>query len=101
MAWISPLRSFGIALLVLAFVWVLTTAMAYLAIRNRQFDTHKEWMLRSYVVTYGFSIFRLLDELQFFQSLGNERFATIAWVCWTIPLMMTEVGLQWKRTMAR
>jgi len=98
MASISPLPSFGIALTVLAFVWIVTSGMAFIAIKKRRIEAHKEWMVRSYVITYGFVTFRLVDELGFFSSMGNERFATIAWMCWTIPLMFAEVALQWKRT---
>jgi hypothetical protein len=98
MASISPLPTFGVALTVLAVAWLVTSGMALLAIKNRRIDVHKEWMIRSYIVTYGFVTFRFMDELGFFASLGKERFATIAWACWTIPLLFAEVAMQWKRT---
>jgi Predicted membrane protein (DUF2306) len=69
-----------------------------LAIKNRRIDVHKEWMIRSYIVTYGFVSFRLIDEMGLFVKLGNERLATTAWICWTIPLLFAEVAMQWKRT---
>jgi hypothetical protein len=101
MAYVSPLRTFGVALTVLAVAWLVTSGMAFLAIKNRRIDAHKEWMVRSYVVTYGFVTFRLMDEMGLFMNLGNERFATIAWLCWTIPLLFAEVALQWKRAVGR
>jgi hypothetical protein len=55
-------------------------------------------MIRSYVVTFGFVSFRLIDEFNLFAGLGTERLATTAWLCWTIPLLLAEVALQWKRT---
>jgi hypothetical protein len=72
--------------------------MALIAIKARRFEIHKEWMIRSYVVTFGFVSFRLIDELNIFAGLGTERYATTAWLCWTIPLLFAEVALQWKRT---
>ena len=88
----------GVALFTLGAVWLTTSAMAYLAIRNRQVDVHKEWMIRSYVLTFAFVTFRLLNEFQFIADLGIEdRFAMVAWVSWVIPLFVTEVVLQWKR----
>jgi hypothetical protein len=88
----------GVALFTLGAVWLTTSAMAYLAIRNRQVDVHKEWMIRSYVLTFAFVTFRLLNEFQFIADLGIEdRFTMVAWVSWVIPLFVTEVVLQWKR----
>ena len=98
MAAVSPLATFGIALTVLAIAWLVTSSMALIAIKYRRIETHKEWMIRSYVVTFGFVVFRLIDEMNVFASLGNERYATTAWVCWTIPLLLVEVALQWKKT---
>jgi Predicted membrane protein (DUF2306) len=98
MASISPIPTFGVALTVLAFAWLLTSGMAVLAIKNRRIDVHKEWMIRSYIVTYGFVSFRFIDEMGLFAKLGNERLATTAWICWTIPLLFAEVAMQWKRT---
>jgi hypothetical protein len=98
MAAVSTLPTFAIALSALTTAWLVTTGMAFLAIKKRRIDIHKEWMIRSYVVTYGFVSFRLVDELAIFAPLGLERLATTAWLCWTIPLLFAEVALQWKRT---
>ena len=43
----------------LAGAWVITTSMAYLSIRRRAIEQHREWMIRSYVVTFAFVTFRL------------------------------------------
>ena len=72
--------------------------MAYLAIRNGQIEIHKEWVIRSYVVTYGFVNFRWIVGLPVLAGLGVERLATAGWLCWTIPLVFTELVLQWRRT---
>src|SRR5262245_47608238 len=52
--------AFGVSLFILAAAWLTTAAMAYYAIRNRRIDVHKEWMLRAYVITFAFVIFRIL-----------------------------------------
>jgi Predicted membrane protein (DUF2306) len=49
-------EAFGLGGLALA--WMLTTGMALIAIRRSLVDQHKEWMIRSYVVTFGFVTFR-------------------------------------------
>ena len=47
----------------LACAWVVTTSMALYAIRKRALEQHREWMIRSYVVTFAFVTFRLLEKL--------------------------------------
>lgn len=98
LASVSDLPTFAISLSGLGVAWLATSTMAYLAIRNGQIEIHKEWVIRSYVVTYGFVNFRWLVELPALAGLELERLATAGWLCWTIPLLFTEVVLQWRRT---
>jgi Predicted membrane protein (DUF2306) len=79
----------------LALAWIATTGLAYAAIRTREIGLHREWMIRSYVVTFGFVFFRLwLDPLM---SLGiatrPEIVSAVSWMCWALPLLVTEVVL--------
>ena len=95
-------KAFGVALLYLALPWVVTTGMAYLAVMRRQFAAHREWMVRSYMVTLAFVAFRLMDELNVHPSLrGDTQAATLAWIAWTMPLLFAEVALQWRRSVGR
>ena len=52
----------GASLMTLAIFWLVSTGMTYLAIRNRRIQTHKEWMIRSYVLTFFFVNARLWPE---------------------------------------
>src|SRR4030095_1288879 len=45
---------FGLSLFILAMVWCITIGMALTAIRNKRLDTHREWMIRSYIITFAF-----------------------------------------------
>jgi hypothetical protein len=44
----------------LAAVWLAVAAMAYRAVRNRRFDEHRQWMIRSYVLTWTFVFCRMV-----------------------------------------
>jgi len=79
----------------LALTWIATGTMAYISIRNLNITQHREWMIRSYVVTLGFTVFRLLDEL-LTPIITNlpERFGLMSWACWTIPLVIAEICIQ-------
>ena len=97
---VSPLRGFGIALEFLAGAWALTSLMAYIAVRRRQIAAHREWMTRSYVLTFGFVLFRLGSRNHVFHSLGHEvQDVMLVWVCWAIPLLITDVVQRWRQTM--
>jgi hypothetical protein len=91
--------SWALGLLFLAFGWIVTTGMAFRFILLRRINLHKEWMIRSYVVTFAFVIFRWLNSTPYFVEMGNfiERGPTMIWVSWVIPLLVTEVILQWNK----
>ncbi len=91
--------AFGFGLLMLALAWVTTTGMAYYAIIKGHVQTHKEWMIRAYVVTFGFVTFRILSDYGPTSRIepAGDRIVTISWVCWAIPLLFTEVILQLRR----
>jgi uncharacterized membrane protein len=80
----------------LAFVWLTSTMMAYISIRNGKITQHREWMVRSYVITCGFTTFRFFAQLLGLLHISTfpERFAVMSWACWAIPLFITEVILQ-------
>jgi len=80
----------------LAVAWVVTTLMAFVAIRRGNLFQHKQWMVRSYVVTFAFVTFRLLDDAMRAGHIlaDEERGKLLAWACWAVPLLVTEVVLQ-------
>ena len=80
----------------------LTTAMAFVAIKRQLYDQHKEWMIRSYVVTTGFVTFRIMFPLLQGSGIGSatEQLAVAAWGCWAIPLLFTEAILQGRKILA-
>jgi uncharacterized membrane protein len=91
--------SWTLGLIGLAIAWLTTSGMAYYAIRLRQIQIHKEWMIRSYVVTFAFVTFRILYDVPPFSRIGpeTERDITYIWASWALPLLATEVILQLRR----
>lgn len=49
----------ALAFLVLDVIWFATTFLGLKRIRQRNIQSHQEWMLRSYAVTLGFVTFRI------------------------------------------
>ena len=90
---------FGAGLAGLATAWLVTTGLAFAAIRRHLYDQHKEWTIRSYVVTTAFVSFRIL--FLGLQTTGvgtlHEQLATASWFCWAVPLLVTEAILQGRK----
>lgn len=93
---------FGAGLAGLATAWLVTTGLAFAAIKRQLYDQHKEWMIRSYVVTTAFVSFRAVFPL--LQSSGiadaGAAAAISAWGCWAVPLLITEAVLQGRKILA-
>jgi hypothetical protein len=83
----------------LALAWLVTTGMAYYTIRKRLVSLHKEWMIRSYIVTFAFVTFRFLQDYSPLSRVRPEgdRDTTIAWACWVVPLAIAEMVFHLKR----
>jgi hypothetical protein len=89
---------FGSGLVGLATAWLTTTGLAFLAIKRHLYEQHKEWMIRSYVVTFAFVTFRAFDALLAVQGLPLlDRIGISAWFCWSVPLLVNEAVMQGRK----
>ena len=89
-------RSLYMATGTLALVWLAAAAMAWRAARNKRFDSHREWMIRSYVLTWTFVGCRLATMVDFYPWLGAESTTAAIWINWIGPLVVCEIALRWK-----
>jgi uncharacterized membrane protein YozB (DUF420 family) len=87
-------------LFMLCVAWVLTTSMALWSIRQRRIQQHRDWMLRSYIVTFAFVTYRICS--QWLHGWLNMPYAEVAddidellsWACWAVPLLVAEPLIQ-------
>ena len=93
---------FGLGLAGLGTAWVVTTGLAYVAIRRRILLQHQEWMIRSYVVTLGFVFFRIIVGVTSTLEVGTlfDRLTAASWLCWALPLLLTEAVIQGRKVFA-
>lgn len=97
----SGYPSYVTGLIGLDVAWILTTSMALYAIHLRNIEQHRDWMLRSYTVTFAFVTFRLAA-LWVHRWLGLSDNDTVAdgidtaaaWGCWALPLLLAEPLIQ-------
>jgi len=89
---------FGSGLFFLAVAWISTTSLAYVAIRKGLLDQHREWTIRSYVVTFAFVTFRIGQVAMVGSGLPLLTVLGImAWACWAVPLLVTEILIQGRK----
>ena len=94
---------FGAGLMGLAVAWIVTTGLAFAAVLRGQLHQHQEWMIRSYVVTFGFVFFRIFIGIAQATGIGTlqEQLTAASWFCWAAPLLATEAILQGRKIFAR
>jgi hypothetical protein len=94
--------AYAAGLFALSLAWLLTSSMAFFAIKRRDFIQHKEWMIRSYVVTFSFVTFRVVTDLLAAAGIGERlvNFTFMAWAAWALPLLVTEALLQGRKIRA-
>lgn len=93
---------FGAGLLGLSVAWVVTTSLAFCAIRRGLIEYHKEWMIRSYVTTFAFVTFRIGEVSLRAAGMGDplQNLALMSWACWAVPLLATEAIIQGRKIFA-
>ncbi len=61
--------------------------------RNRRIDSHRAWVVRSYVLVWAFVLCRLASRIPSLPEFGSG--AALIWLSWIVPLFICEVVLQW------
>ena len=92
--------AYSAGLISLDVAWLITTGMALYAIRLRRIQQHRDWMLRSYTVTFAFVTFRLVSIwLHRWIDVADDPVADnievmMAWASWAVPLLLAEPLIQ-------
>jgi hypothetical protein len=100
LSFMSPHAPHGVAVAtgVLAATWLAVTAMAWRAVRNRRYDAHREWMIRSYVLTWTFVFCRMVMRIPAIGEAGDEAITATIWATWIVPLIVCEIAINWSKT---
>lgn len=91
--------AYATGLAMLGIVWLGSSVMAWVAIKNSNLAMHREWIIKSYVLTLSFIGFRFVEDILTKMNISNfvERKVLMAWACWAIPFFVTEVIIQARR----
>ncbi len=100
-----------VGLLSLAVLWLWTGWNAYSSIRKGDVKSHREWMIRSFALTFAAATLRLwlgtliATQLPFlqtkyagdFDALFVEVYRVVMWLCWVPNIIIAEMIIQRRR----
>jgi lysylphosphatidylglycerol synthetase-like protein (DUF2156 family) len=80
-------------------VWISSSVIAYYTALTRKIKLHREWMVRSYLVTLAFIISGLSLKIPAIQRLGSfaEISPSLFWMGWSVPLYIYQIMLTIQR----
>jgi uncharacterized membrane protein len=82
--------------------WVVCTTAAVITARNRQIVRHRQWMIRSYAVTFTFVSSRVLNLWPLYWSHLGDSLAAVGLIVFTlVSLLVVELGLNWRERTTR
>lgn len=85
-----------------AAAWVVCTTAALITARNRQIPAHRQWMARSYAVTFTFVSSRVLNLWPRYWSHLGDTFAAVGVIAFTLAsLLIVDLGLNWHELTTR
>jgi uncharacterized membrane protein len=80
-----------------AAAWIVCTIAALITARNRQIVQHRQWMARSYAVTFTFVSSRVLNLWPRYWSHLGDTFAAVGVIAFTLAsLLIVDLGLNWR-----
>jgi uncharacterized membrane protein len=82
--------------------WIVCTIAAVIAARNRQVSVHRQWMARSYAVTFTFVSSRVLNLLPAYWSHLGDVLSAVGVIAFTLAsILLVDIGLNWHELTTR
>ena len=85
-----------------AAAWMVCTTAAFLTARNRHITVHRQWMARSYAVTFTFVSSRVLNLVPAYWSHLGDVLAAVGVIAFTLAsILLVDLGLNWHELTTR
>jgi len=82
--------------------WIICTTAAVVAARNRQIAVHRQWMARSYAVTFTFVSSRVLNLVPAYWSHLGDVLSAVGVIAFTlVSILLVDLGLNWHELTTR
>ena len=80
-----------------AAAWIVCTTAAFITARNRHIIQHRQWMMRSYAVTFTFVSSRVLNLWPRYWSHLGDTLSAVGVIAFTLAsLLIVDLGLNWR-----
>jgi hypothetical protein len=80
---------------------MITTAAAFLTALNRHFQQHREWMIRSYAVTFTFVGTRVLQPIPAWNHFTEASFAMTIIIITFMAILIPDIAFHWRQLTSR
>ena len=85
-----------------AAAWIVCTTAAVITARNRQITQHRQWMARSYAVTFTFVSSRVFNLVPAYWSHLGDVLSAVGVIAFTLAsLLIVDLGLNWHELTTR
>jgi uncharacterized membrane protein len=89
-------RSFSMAALVDASLWMVTTGIALFFILRGNVNLHRQWMTRSFAVAIVFLEVRVILGVTGWENLGERATEATVWACAAFSILAADIVLEWQ-----
>ena len=85
-----------------AAAWMVCTTAAFITARNRHIAQHRQWMARSYAVTFTFVSSRVLNLWPRYWSHLGDSLSAVGVIAFTLAsILIVDIGLNWHELTTR
>ena len=76
--------------------WGLTALIAYRTALTRSFNVHRQWMIRSYLITFTFVLVRFLNPIRAWRDMNNLSFSVVLILLMFLCYFCADIALNWR-----
>ncbi len=81
--------------------WIICTLAAFLTARNRHIIQHRQWMIRSYAVTFTFITLRVLNPWPRYFNLSDANAVLVIIVVTFLSVSLPDIAFNWRELTTR
>jgi uncharacterized membrane protein len=82
-------------------LWFLCTLAALLTARNRQLVQHRQWMIRSYAMTFTFILLRVLNFWPPYVNISAPDFTVVDIMVSSAAVILPDIAFTWRELTTR
>jgi hypothetical protein len=81
--------------------WGLTAIIAWRTAVTRNFNVHRQWMIRSYLITFTFVLVRFPNPIRAWGEMSDPNFSIVLVVLMFLCFFGADIALNWREISTR